>query len=169
MRVEEVDFNDNVYCLTVKNGNFYCSDNNKPFWTGNSNQEGSTIVNLKNVSHIITEMHWEGDNLVGTVEILSTPSGNILKELFKHNVTVGISSRGVGSVKKNMSEGTDEVQDDYSLIAFDFVSDPSTRGAFLYPTNKLQESTGKVSPYAETTNKWEHAENIIHDILCELK
>jgi Prohead core protein serine protease/LAGLIDADG-like domain len=168
IKVEEIDFNDNVYCLTVKNGNFYCMDNNKPFWTGNSNQEGSTVVNLKNVSHIITEMHWEGNNLVGTVEILSTPSGNILKELFKHNVTVGISSRGVGSVKKNMSEGTDEVQDDYSLIAFDFVSDPSTRGAFLYPTNKLQESADKNATSSEK-NKWEHAENIIHDILCELK
>jgi hypothetical protein len=59
----------------------------------------SSVVNLQNVSHNITEMHWEGDNLLGEVEVLGTPSGNILKELFKSGIKLGISSRGMGSVE----------------------------------------------------------------------
>ena len=80
-------------------------------------------------------MHWNGDDLVGTVEILSTPSGNILRELFKCGIKLGISSRGLGSVKQ-LGEGSVEVQDDFELIAFDFVSNPSTHGAFLTPMNE---------------------------------
>ena len=93
-------------------------------------------------------MHFKGDDLLGTVEVLSTPAGNILKELFKSGIKLGISSRGLGSVKE-IREGEDgedtvEVQPDFELIAFDFVSNPSTHGAFLSPTNegKLNESVG---------------------------
>jgi len=89
----------------------------------------SSVVNLANVSHNITEMNWNGDDLVGTVEVLNTPSGNILKELFRCGVTVGISSRGMGSVKE--SNGKTIVEDDFQLICFDMVSDPSTPGAFM--------------------------------------
>lgn len=92
--------------------------------------ESRTVVNLSNVSHNITEVHWEGDDLVGTLEILGTPSGNIVKELMKHGIRLGISSRGVGSVRP-LGESTVEVDDDYSLICFDIVSNPSTQGAFL--------------------------------------
>ena len=90
----------------------------------------STVVNLKNVSHNIIEMHWEGDDLCGTIEILSTPSGNIVKELMKNGIRLGVSSRGVGSVSQ-IGENTVEVEDDFNLICFDIVSNPSTQGAFL--------------------------------------
>jgi len=73
----------------------------------------SSVVNLKNVSHNIVDMGWDGDDLVGTVEILPTPSGNILKDLLKAGILLGISSRGLGSVKKDMREGADVVQDDF--------------------------------------------------------
>ena len=100
----------------------------------------SAVVNLNNASHNIIEMHWDGDDLMGTVEVLSTPAGNILKELFKSGIKLGISSRGLGSVEPvNETEGeedTVEVQPDFELIAFDFVSNPSTQGAFMRPVNE---------------------------------
>jgi hypothetical protein len=100
----------------------------------------SSVVNLNNASHNIVEMHWNGDDLMGTVEVLSTPAGNILKELFKSGIKLGISSRGLGSVEpiKEEDEGEDtvEVQPDFELIAFDFVSNPSTHGAFMRPVNE---------------------------------
>ena len=107
----------------------------------------SSVVNLNNASHNVIEMHWDGDDLLGTVEVLSTPSGNILKELFKSGIKLGISSRGLGSVEpvneKNGEDGTVEVQPDFELIAFDFVSNPSTHGAFMRPVN---ESVEKLKP-----------------------
>ena len=99
----------------------------------------SSVVNLNNASHNIVEMHWDGDDLLGTVEVLSTPAGNILKELFKSGIKLGISSRGLGSVEPvNEKDGEDtvEVQPDFELIAFDFVSNPSTHGAFMRPVNE---------------------------------
>ena len=114
---------------------------------GELDHPDSSVVNLNNVSHNVLEMHWKGNDLVGTVEVLGTPAGNILKELFKSGIKLGISSRGLGSVKEmneNEDGGTVEVQPDFELIAFDFVSNPSTHGAFLSPTNegKLNESVG---------------------------
>ena len=114
---------------------------------GELDHPDSSVVNLNNVSHNVLEMHWKDNDLVGTVEVLGTPAGNILKELFKSGIKLGISSRGLGSVKeiKEEDEGdTVEVQPDFELIAFDFVSNPSTHGAFLSPTNegKLNESVG---------------------------
>ena len=114
---------------------------------GELDHPDSSVVNLNNVSHNILEMHWNGDDLNGTVEVLGTPAGNILKELFKSGIKLGISSRGLGSVKEvHEAEGDDsvEVQPDFELIAFDFVSNPSTHGAFLSPTNegKLHEGVG---------------------------
>ena len=97
----------------------------------------SAVVNLANVSHNITEMNWNGDDLVGTVEVLGTPAGNILKELFKSGIKLGISSRGMGSVEAINGDGdSQEVQKDFELIAFDFVSNPSTHGAFMYPMHE---------------------------------
>ena len=100
----------------------------------------SSVVNLNNASHNIVEMHWKGDDLLGTVEVLSTPAGNILKELFRSGIKLGISSRGLGSVEpvneKEEGEDTVEVQPDFELIAFDFVSNPSTHGAFMRPVNE---------------------------------
>ena len=101
----------------------------------------SAVVNLNNTSHNIIEMHWNNDDLMGTVEVLSTPAGNILKELFKSGIKLGISSRGLGSVEpikegEDGEEDTVEVQPDFELIAFDFVSNPSTHGAFMAPVNE---------------------------------
>ena len=96
----------------------------------------SSVVNLQNVSHNVKEMHFEGDNLMGTVEVLGTPSGNILKELFKSGIKLGISSRGMGSVESVNEGEAQEVQPDFELIAFDYVSNPSTHGAFMRPVNE---------------------------------
>ena len=131
---------------------------------GELDHPDSSVVNLQNVSHNITEMHWEGKNLVGTVEVLGTPSGNILTELFKAGIKLGISSRGMGSVQP-MSEGDgQQVGDDFELIAFDFVSNPSTHGAFLYP---MKESVGNEIPITEgrTCGKYCKVESIINDII----
>ena len=107
---------------------------------GELDHPDSSVVNLNNASHNVIEMHWDGDDLLGTVEVLSTPAGNILKELFKSGIKLGISSRGLGSVEpvneKSGEDGTVEVQPDFELIAFDFVSNPSTHGAFMRPVNE---------------------------------
>ncbi len=131
---------------------------------GELDHPDSSVVNLQNVSHNVVEMMWNGDDLVGKVEILPTPSGNILKALFKAGIKLGISSRGLGSVRKNVRENADEVQDDFELIAFDFVSNPSTRGAFLFPTGALNESVTSTP-----VNKYAKIESIIHDIISEVK
>ena len=112
---------------------------------GELDHPDSSVVNLNNASHNILEMHWKGDDLLGTVEVLGTPAGNILKELFKSGIKLGISSRGLGSVKE-IREGDDdtvEVQPDFELIAFDFVSNPSTHGAFMSPGKGTNEGVIK--------------------------
>ncbi len=119
------DFDDRVYCVRVPNGNFYTMRNGKSHWVGNS-----AVISLANVSHLVTEMWWEGETLYGKVEIADTPSGNIVKGLLKSGIKLGISSRGVGSVKS--SNDKDVVQEDFELIAFDIVSSPSTPGAYLF-------------------------------------
>ena len=123
----------------------------------------SSVVNLQNVSHNVTEMHFEGDNLLGTVEVIGTPSGNILKELFKSGIKLGISSRGMGSVETVNEDGDQvvKVQPDFELIAFDFVSNPSTHGAFMYPMN---ESVDK-SQQGRTCGEYCKVESIINDIM----
>ena len=121
----------------------------------------SSVVNLENVSHNIVDMGWENKDLVGTVEILPTPSGNILKDLLQSGILLGISSRGLGSVKKDMREGAD----DFDLIAFDFVSNPSTQGAFMYPQGKINEG---VDQHRTIINPYNNVERIIHNILSEL-
>jgi len=127
---------------------------------GELDHPDSSVVNLSNVSHNIVEMWWEGDDLCGKVEVLGTPSGNILKELFKANIKLGISSRGLGSIQE-VGEGKVTVKEDFELIAFDFVSNPSTHGAFLHPVNE-----GKV---AQVVNeKYERVNSIITDILLEI-
>ena len=95
----------------------------------------SSVIELKNTSHIVRDVYWDGDDVIGTVEILNTPVGNILKELIKAKCTVGISSRGMGSVKQ-IGEDTVAVENDFDLICWDFVSNPSTQGAFLSPKNE---------------------------------
>ena len=126
----------------------------------------SSVINLQNVSHNIVEIKVKGNDVYGTFEILSTPAGNILKELFRNNITVGVSSRGMGSVQES-GNGTVEVQDDFELLCFDFVSTPSTHGAFMKPAGRaiqeLQESVASsVSEY-----KYTNVNNIVRDIICD--
>ena len=116
----------------------------------------SSVVNLSNVSHNILDLWWSGSDLMGKIEILSTPSGNIAKELLKAGIRLGISSRGMGSVK-NLGEGKVEVQDDFEIVCWDLVSNPSTQGAFMSPS--LNESvTGG-------TNKYSKINSLISDII----
>jgi hypothetical protein len=119
----------------------------------------SMVINLKNVSHNIKQLWWDGDDLMGKVEVLPTPSGNILKELFLNKITVGISSRGMGSVQP-LGEGTVEVQDDFELLCWDFVSTPSTQGAFMTPTG-LSEG---YKP--QHNNKYSKINSLVSDIIC---
>ena len=130
---------------------------------GELDHPDSSVVNLQNVSHNVKEMHFEGDNLVGTVEILTTPSGNILKELFKNGIKLGISSRGLGSVemvRESNGDTVSKVGDDFELIAFDFVSNPSTHGAFLHPMNEsVNNQQGR------TCGDYCRAEDIINHII----
>ena len=132
---------------------------------GELDHPDSSVVNLQNVSHNIKEMHWLGDDLLGTVEVLGTPSGNILTELFKAGIKLGISSRGMGSVE-TVSEAdgveTTQVQPDFELIAFDFVSNPSTQGAFMYPMN---ESVDRQNPIGRTCGSYCKAEDMINKII----
>ena len=133
---------------------------------GELDHPDSSVVNLNNASHNVLEMHWKGDDLLGTVEVLSTPSGNILKELFKSGIKLGISSRGLGSVKEIHEEGGEdavEVQPDFELIAFDFVSNPSTHGAFMSP-GKVNESVDGVGTRNGTCCHDCKVEDIINDI-----
>lgn len=133
---------------------------------GELDHPDSSVVNLSNVSHNITEMHFEGDSLLGTVEILTTPSGNILRELFKNGIKLGISSRGLGSVE-TVSEGDGKnpvmkVGNDFELIAFDFVSNPSTHGAFMHP---LSEGVDKFQSPGRTCGTYCRTEDIINKII----
>jgi len=115
----------------------------------------SSIINLQNVSHIISEYWWDGDNVMGKIEILPTPSGNILKEIIKAGVTVGVSSRGMGSLEQNGN--VMEVQDDFELLCWDFVSTPSNPGSFMKTLNEGKETI---------TYDYTNVNNIVREILC---
>ena len=122
----------------------------------------SSVINLKNVSHNVREIHWEGNDLMGTVEILPTPSGNILKELLKAGILLGISSRGMGSVEPRNNGGV-TVGDDFELIGWEFVSNPSTHGAFMTPMNESKQV--KVD---EVCGNYCKAHDLIREIITEL-
>ncbi len=126
---------------------------------GELDHPDSSVVNLSNVSHNIVEMHWKGKDLIGTIEVLTTPAGNILKELFRNGIKVGISSRALGTTQEN--NGYQEVQEDLELIAFDMVSNPSTHGAFM---NKLHEGIRH-----QAYNPYQNINKLITDILIEMK
>jgi hypothetical protein len=126
----------------------------------------SSVVNLQNVSHNVRDVWWKGDDVMGTIEVLSTPAGNILKELLKANIKLGISSRGLGSVEEIYEGGGSAVQvkDDFELICWDFVSNPSTHGAFMQPAS-VNES---VSNKNKINNKYARINSLVSDILCEM-
>jgi hypothetical protein len=123
----------------------------------------SGVINLKNVSHNFTKIWWEGDDVYGRMEILPTPSGNILKELFQAKITVGVSSRGMGSVRP-LGENTVEVQDDFELLCIDAVSTPSTHGSFVKP--KTSGSPLQEGRIMTKTHKYSQVNSLITEILC---
>lgn len=124
--------------------------------TGELDHPDSSIISLKNVSHIIRDIWWNGDKIMGKIEILPTMSGNILKALIDNNVMVGVSSRGMGSLKP-LGEGTMEVQDDFSLLCWDFVSTPSNPGSYM---NLVREGKEQIQyPYSKVNT-------LLTEILC---
>jgi len=125
--------------------------------TGELDHPDSTIINLKNVSHIIREIRWDGDKVIGKIEILPTTSGNILKALIENGVMVGVSSRGMGSLKE-ISEGTLEVQDDFELLCWDFVSTPSNPGSYMNLVREGKENN-IINPYNKVNS-------LLTEILC---
>jgi len=126
---------------------------------GELDHPDSSIINLKNVSHNIKKIWWDGDHVMGAIEILPTPSGNILAALFANKIPVGVSSRGMGSLKQ-MGELM-EVQDDFELLCWDFVSTPSNPGSYMKERGMMNESKNP-----QQTNKYIKANSIITDILC---
>ena len=102
---------------------------------GECDHPDSSVIELKNASHIVREAYMQGDDVYGKIEILNTPSGKIIQSLIESGVTLGISSRGVGSTVAKA--GNQVVQDDFQLICFDMVSEPSTPGAFMLKEHKV--------------------------------
>jgi len=157
----------------VKNGNgrFYSKDiwereldkyqdlinNNRAI--GELDHPETGVINLQNVSHNIKSADWDGDHVVGTIEILPTPAGNILKALIDNGISVGVSSRGEGSVKQ-IGEVL-EVQDDFNLICWDFVSTPSNPGSYMSPA-MLNEALAA----SKNFDKYAKVDEIIKEILC---
>ena len=133
---------------------------------GELDHPDSSVINLKNVSHNVREIHWDGDDLVGTVEVLSTPSGNILKELLKAGILLGISSRGMGSTR-NLSGNKVEVQEDFELIGWDFVSNPSTHGAFMVPVNE-SVNRGLQQIGTDVCGEFCKAQDLMREIITEI-
>ena len=127
---------------------------------GELDHPDSSVVNLKNVSHVIKEAYIENGTVLGTIEVLDkTPSGAILKGLVEHGVKLGISSRGVGSTRKQGEYYV--VQDDFQLICWDMVSEPSTPGAFMIPEGKLIDE-GEVR---RILNRTDRIDRVLNDIL----
>jgi hypothetical protein len=124
--------------------------------TGELDHPDSSIISLKNVSHVIRDIWWNGDKVMGKIEILPTGPGNILKALIDNNVQVGVSSRGMGSLKP-LGEGTMEVQDDFELLCWDFVSTPSNPGSYMNLVREGKEN----QPY-----QYVKVNSLLTEILC---
>ena len=124
---------------------------------GELDHPDDSVINLKNVSHIVTDVWWEGKDVMGKIKVLDTPSGRILKDLINAGVKLGISSRGLGSVKESM--GNTVVQEDFELICFDMVSEPSTPNAFVYPKEQSKMYENKIN---------EAKQNIVDDLFKKI-
>ena len=118
-----------------------------------------SVINLKNASHLVTEIWWKDKDVMGKVKVLDTPSGKVLQELVKSGVSLGISSRGMGSVREDQNQTI--VEDDFQLICFDFVSEPSTPGAFMM--KEARDYQNKVFTKADRINR------LLNEVLNEEK
>jgi hypothetical protein len=126
---------------------------------GELDHPDDSVINLRNCSHMVTEIWMEGKNVMGKIKVLDTPSGKILKELVNGGVTVGVSSRGMGSVREE--KGRTIVEDDFQLICFDMVSEPSTPGAFMM--KEAKDYQNKVFTKADKINR------LLNEVLNEEK
>lgn len=155
MNAEVFDYSGDIHCVVTPNQTWLMRQNGKSCWTGNS------VVNLKNVSHIIREASIDSNGVVsGKIEVLNTPSGRILQDLIAANVKLGISSRGVGTTKKDGDYFV--VQDDFQLICWDMVSEPSTPGAFMLPESRRIVSSTEIQ---KVFTKSDRIDRILNDIL----
>jgi len=133
---------------------------------GELDHPDDSVINLKNASHLITKMWWDGESVMGKIEVLDTPSGKILKALVHSGVKLGISSRGLGSV--NEKNGETIVEDDFQLICFDMVSEPSTPGAFLDPQRGAGVTVsmpGAIQNYISEGKEVNRVDSLIDSIL----
>jgi hypothetical protein len=154
LKTDAFDYEGKVYCVEVPNGNWLMKQGDKVCWTGNS------IINLQNVSHLVTEARWDGDAVVGSIELLDTPMGKIAQSLVESGVKLGISSRGVGTTSQQGDY--DLVEDDFMLLCYDLVSEPSTSGAFMLKEHKVNDALGQLS-------KSDRVNRVLTDILGSLK
>jgi hypothetical protein len=135
---------------------------------GELDHPDSSVVNLKNACIGILDWRWNGNDVLGDVEVLNTPSGNILKEILMAGYVPGISSRGMGSVKQlyeNDNPDMVEVEDDFEMVTFDAVSDPSTHSALF---RSMNESRIRRSESYPELPKYQKASVLITDIICNL-
>jgi len=131
--------------------------------TGELDHPDDSVINLKNVSHMITECWWEGKDVMGKIKVLDTPSGRILKDLINAGVKLGISSRGLGSVRESMGNVT--VEEDFQLICFDIVAEPSTPDAYVYPKNNNSALNRGAMKFKISENKENQIDNLFSKIL----
>lgn len=148
LQVKEVDYNGDVMCVEVDNHVWYVMDNGKCHWTKNCNHPAESVIDLSRVAINIIELHWEGHTLVGQLEVLVSEAfrrngiiccqGDQVAHLLLNGIKIGVSSRGLGTVTQKM--GVLYVGEDYEIICWDVVSDPSTPGAFIsQKANNLQQ------------------------------
>jgi len=130
---------------------------------GELDHPDDSVINLKNASHLITKMWWDGDSAMGKIEVLDTPSGRILKDLIGAGVKLGISSRGLGTVKE--VNGDTMVEDDFQLICFDMVSEPSTPGAYMKPQADIGPGVSMYINEHKSLTKQQKINHLIDDIL----
>ena len=141
IKISKIDYDDRIYCVNVQNNNIYVRRNGKSFWCGNTSN-----IDIKNISHRVIKSWWENNSLLGILEIMTSKgyhetgsiscTGDIIADLLRRGVKIGISSRGVGSLKN--IHGKNTVQGDFELICYDLVASPSTPGAFLYPESEVK-------------------------------
>lgn len=155
---EMIPYEGRVYCVEVPNGNWLMRQGDKVCWTGNS----ASVINLQNVSHLVTEARWEGDVVIGAIELLDTPMGKIAQSLIESGVKLGISSRGVGSTSQQGDY--DLVEDDFMLLCYDLVSEPSTSGAFMLREGRLANFDAH-----EHFNRTDLIDRVLTDILHTIK
>jgi len=118
---------------------------------GELDHPDDSVINLRNASHMVTNIWADGPKVMGTVKVLNTPAGGILRSLVESGVQLGISSRGLGSVRES-TQGT-MVEDDFQLICFDFVSEPSTPNAFMNLQEGKQYKEPNIFTKADRINR----------------